>query len=48
MKETLDFLTDYFSTTNNTLVQNKLEVLKIKIEKEIIKAKMEVLDNKKI
>ena len=47
MKETLDFLTDYFSTTNNTLVQNKLEVLKIKIEKKITKTKMDIVNNTK-
>tara|TARA_R110000772_G_scaffold24498_5_gene64612 strand:+ start:1821 stop:1967 length:147 start_codon:yes stop_codon:yes gene_type:complete len=43
--ETLKKLQDYFSTTDNVYVQCKLQLLKVEIEREIIKAKLETLEN---
>ena len=39
--KTLEHLKDYFSTTDNTYVQNKLKILELEIDHEIIKAKMD-------
>ncbi len=47
--ETLKELQDYFSTTDNTFVQHKLNILEKEIETEIIKGKMQgvkMLSNK--
>lgn len=44
MKETLEYLQDFFSTTDNIIIQQKLELLKLEIEREIIKAKIEAIN----
>lgn len=41
--ETLDLLQDYFSTTDNVYIQHKLQLLKLEIEREIIKTKLETV-----
>lgn len=45
--ETLKQLQDYFSTTENIYVQNKLEILELEIDQEIIKAKIAMFDELK-
>ena len=41
MNETLNFLTDYFNTTDNVFMQNKIEILKAQIDLEITKQQIE-------
>lgn len=42
--KTLNELKDYFSTTNNTYIQNKLQLLEIEIEETILKTKIDTID----
>ena len=43
MNDTLEFLEDYFSTAENVLIQNKIQLLRAQIDFEILKAKLENL-----
>ena len=44
--ETLQHLKDYFSTTDNTYVQNQLKKLELEIELAILQAEIEILKQK--
>ena len=44
--ETLQHLQDYFSTTDNLHIQNKLKVLEIEIEQLVIKTRIEECDKR--
>jgi hypothetical protein len=46
-KQNLQLLKDYFSTTENVLIKNKLDLLQLEIEASIIEAKIEVFNELK-
>lgn len=44
--KTLNYLKDYFSTTDNLHIQNKLKVLEIEIDQLVIKTRIEECDKR--
>ena len=48
MENTLNFLEDYFSTTNNILIQDKIKILRAQIDLEITKSQIQMFNELKI
>ena len=47
MEDTINFLEDYFSTTNNILIQDKIKILRAQIDLEITKAQIQMFNELK-